>query len=379
MQTNKGDKMNPLTELAALGQSIWYDNIQRTLLENGDLARMIAEDSLTGLTSNPTIFDKAISHSTDYDETLAQLLVDNPDMETIDLYEALAISDIQAAADLMRPVYDRTAARDGYVSLEVSPKLADDTEASIAEGRRLFKAVGRPNLCIKIPATPAGLPAITTLISEGINVNVTLMFSLQHYDDVAEAYISGLEQLDAGGGDLSRVASVASFFVSRVDTAFDKALTDNGTPEALALRGQVGIANAKAAYRRFEEVFGSDRFSALAAKGAGVQRPLWASTGTKNPDYSDVLYVENLIGPDTVNTMPPNTILAFKDHGKAETQLTKNVEDALAVMEQLKALGIDYDGLTRQLQADGVNAFIKSFEALIANLEGKRAKVQTIN
>lgn len=360
--------MNPLNQLAELGQSFWYDNIQRSLLKNGTIERMIDGDSLTGLTSNPTIFHKAISRSNDYDRAIVDLMAQESQRAGLDLYESLAIRDIQSAADLLRPVYDDTDGVDGYASLEVSPGLAHDTEGSITEARRLFKAVDRPNVLIKIPGTKAGLPAITELIGEGINVNVTLMFSLQHYDDVAEAYLTGLEKLDAAGGDLSRVASVASFFVSRIDTIFDEALEANGSPEALSVRGKVGVANAKIAYRHFQEVFGSDRFKELAAKGARVQRPLWASTGTKNPVYSDVLYVEELIGPDTVNTMPPATINAFKDHGRAKVSLTRDVDEALNVLSQVKALGVDYTALTERLQSDGVDAFKASFDLLLEDL-----------
>ena len=369
---------SPLNQAAALGQSIWYDNIQRSLLVNGDMARMIAEDSLTGLTSNPTIFNNAIGKSSDYDADIARLLEQGV-TGTVALYEALAIADIQAAADLLRPVYDRTDGVDGYASLEVSPTLAHDAEGSIAEARRLHAAVNRPNLLIKIPATPAGLPAIAALIGQGISVNVTLMFSLKHYDDVAEAYISGLERLDAAGGDLSKVASVASFFVSRVDTLFDEQLEQIGTPEALALRGKAGVANAKAAYRRFEEVFGGARWAALAAKGARVQRPLWASTGTKNPAYSDVLYVDELIGPHTVNTMPPATMAAFKDHGSAAARLTEGVDQALEVLEQVKAIGVDYERLTEKLQVDGVDAFVKSFDALMSVLAAKSKELAVVS
>ncbi len=368
-------QLNSLNQLAALGQSVWYDNIQRSLLLNGELAKMIAEDSITGLTSNPSIFDNAIAHSSDYDDALAALLRENPQADAESLYESLAIRDIQMAADLMRPIYNRTDGADGYVSLEVSPTLAYNTAESISAGRRLFKAVNRPNLMIKIPATAEGIPAIAALISEGINVNATLMFSLQDYNNVAFAYLDGLENLAANGGDLSKVASVASFFISRVDTIFDKALETIGTEEALNLRGKMGVANAKAAYRRFEEVFGNERFKALKAKGASVQRPLWASTSTKNPAYRDVLYVEELIGPHTVNTMPPKTILAFKDHGVAEARLTQNVEQALSQMKAVEALGISYTELTSTLQTQGVNAFAKAFEALLANLSDKREKV----
>jgi transaldolase len=294
---------NPLHALTALGQSIWYDNIQRSLLVNGELARMIREDYVTGLTSNPTIFEKAIAQSNDYDKVLTSLLQDSPRADAPTLYEALTVQDIQAAADLLRPVYDQTNGADGYASLEVSPLLAHDTEGSINEGRRLFQAVDRPNLMIKIPATPAGLPAIQTLISEGINVNVTLMFSLQHYEDVVDAYLAGLEAW-TGDDDLSKVASVASFFVSRVDTIFDKALEAISTTEAMALQGKIAIANAKVTYQRFESIFNSKRFQKLQERGARPQRVVWASTSTKNPHYSDVLYVEAVIGPGGVNTVP---------------------------------------------------------------------------
>ncbi len=366
---------SPLNKLAELDQSIWYDNIHRSLLKNGELARMIREDSITGLTSNPTIFEKAIAHSTDYDVEIQSFLRQDPDADAISLYEALAISDIRAAADLMRPIYERTGGRDGFVSLEVSPTLAHDTEGSINEARRLFTTVDRPNVMIKIPGTAEGLPAISTLIGEGINVNVTLMFSLQHYDNVVNAYMDGLEKLAAAGGDLSKVASVASFFVSRVDTIFDKALETISRSEALNLRGKIGIANAKATYRRFETVINSQRFQALAAKGARVQRPLWASTSTKNPDYRDVLYVEELLGPDTINTLPPVTLEAFKDHGLAKVRLTKGIDEAVAMLDQLEDLGIDYQDLTEILQTDGVNAFAKSFKDLLKTLEAKRIEV----
>lgn len=366
---------SPLNKLAELGQSIWYDNIHRSLLKNGELARMIREDSITGLTSNPTIFEKAIAHSTDYDAEIQSFLRQNPDADAISLYEALAISDIRAATDLMRPIYERTGRRDGFVSLEVSPTLAHDTEGSVNEARRLFTTVDRPNVMIKIPGTAEGLPAISTLIGEGINVNVTLMFSLQHYDNVVNAYMGGLEKLADAGGDLSKVASVASFFVSRVDTIFDKALETTGRLEALNLRGKIGIANAKATYRRFETVTNSQRFQALAAKGAQVQRPLWASTSTKNPDYRDVLYVEELLGPDTINTLPPVTLEAFKDHGLAKVRLTEGIDEAMAMLDQLEDLGIDYQDLTEILQTDGVNAFAKSFKDLLKTLEAKRTEV----
>ena len=365
---------NPLHDLTALGQSIWYDNIQRSLLVNGELARLISEDHVTGLTSNPTIFEKAIAHSNDYDAALTSLLQESPRADASTLYEALTVQDIQAAADLLRSIYDETNGADGYASLEVSPLLAHDTEGSINEGRRLFRAVDRPNLMIKIPATPAGLPAIKALISEGINVNVTLMFSLQHYEDVVDAYLAGLEAW-TGGGDLSKVASVASFFVSRVDTIFDKALEAISAAEAIALQGKIAIANAKVTYQRFETIINSKRFLKLQEKGARPQRVLWASTSTKNPNYSDVLYVEALIGSDTVNTMPPETLEKFKDHGIAQARLTEKVGEAQAILDQLAALGIDYHDLTEILQSAGVNAFTKSYKDLIKALEAKRTEI----
>ena len=364
-----------LNELAGLGQSIWYDNIHRSLLNNGELARMVRDDSITGLTSNPTIFEKAIAHSHHYDEELNSLIEQNPKAKAITLYEALAVSDIRAAADLMRPVYDQTEGADGFVSLEVAPTLASDTEGSSNEARRLFAAVDRPNLMIKIPATAAGIPAIAALIGAGINVNVTLMFSCQHYDNVVDAYLDGLKTFAASGGDLSQVASVASFFISRVDTMFDKALETVGSPEALNLRGKIGIANAKTVYRRFETITASKRFQTLTAKGARPQRLLWASTGAKNPNYRDVLYVEELLGPNTVNTLPPATLEAFKDHGVAQVRLTEDIDEALTLMDQLNTLGVNYDDLTEILQIDGVNAFAKSFKDLLKTLDTKRAEI----
>ena len=362
----------PLKRLAELGQSIWYDNIDRTLLKNGELARLIQTDCVTGVTSNPTIFEKAIGNSDLYDLEFNALLQKNSKTPAKSLYEALAINDIRMAADLLRPVYDQTDGVDGYVSLEVAPNLAHDTEGSINEARRLFAAVGRPNVMIKIPGTEAGLPAITALISEGINVNVTLMFSVQHYENVVDAYLTGLEKLAANRGDLRMVASVASFFISRVDTMFDKTLETVSNAEALSLRGKIGIANAKAAYQNYEAVTNSKRFKALAKKGARPQRLLWASTGTKNPDYSDVLYIEELLGPNTVNTMPPATLKAFKEHGVAEVRLTQDIDNASEQLKQLDDFGIDYLDLTEILQTDGVNAFAKSFKDLMKTIEAKR-------
>ena len=361
--------MNSLKQLAEQGQSIWLDYIRRDLIRSGELKRLVEEDGLRGVTSNPTIFDKAMSGSTDYDMALRALLADNQHAPVGELYERLAIEDIQMAADVLRTVYDETHGDDGYVSLEVSPHLADDTKRTISEAQRLRNAVDRPNVMIKVPATPAGLPAIEELIAKGININVTLMFSMRHYEAVARAYIKGLERC----GNPAGVASVASFFVSRVDTAVDKALEESGNPEAKALAGKIAVANSKLVYRRFLEIFHGEGFAALRQRGARVQRPLWASTGTKNPAYSDVLYVEHLIGPETVNTMPPETIHAFHDHGKVPGATVKQgLEEAEKLLAQLANFGIDLDAITEKLQKDGVAAFKASFDQLMAGLEKKR-------
>jgi len=360
--------MTKLHELAELGQSIWYDNIRRALIEEGGLQALV-EAGVTGVTSNPSILEKAIAGSSDYDRALAALV--SKSLSEVDLYEALALEDIQRAADILRPVYDRTDGVDGYVSLEVSPTLAHDTAGTVVEARRLFAALDRPNILIKVPATPAGIPAIETLIGEGININVTLMFSLAHYEVVAQAYIAGLEKLAAAGGDLSRVASVASVFVSRADTAVDRALEALGTEEALSLRGQIAIANAKVIYARFHEIFSGERWQALAAQGARVQRPLWASTSTKNPRYPDTLYVEALIGPQTVDTVPPATIEAFLDHGTVALTLEVGLEKARAQLNRLADLGIDLEAIMQQLQDDGVAAFAQAFESLLASVGEK--------
>ncbi|HEV57006.1 MAG TPA: bifunctional transaldolase/phosoglucose isomerase, partial [Phycisphaerales bacterium] len=358
-----------LQQLAALGQSIWYDNIRRALLDSGELQALVAA-GVTGVTSNPSIFQKAIAGSADYDEALGELVTQG--RSEIEIFEALAIEDIRRAADLLWPVYERTAGGDGYVSLEVSPTLAHDTEGTIAEARRLYAALNRPNVMIKVPATPAGIPAIEMLISEGINVNVTLMFSVDHYNAVAEAYLAGLEKLAAAGGDLSSVASVASFFVSRVDTAVDRALEAVGNEELL---GQIAIANAKVAYARFQETFDGPRWKELAAQGARVQRPLWASTGAKNPLYPDTLYVDALIGPNTVNTVPPATLDAFIDHGTPASTLEPGVDEARAQLARLADLGIDLAAITQQLQDDGVAAFADAFRSLLGSIAEKRERL----
>jgi transaldolase/glucose-6-phosphate isomerase len=360
--------MSRLHELNQHGQSMWYDNMRRALLEHGELQRLI-DDGVTGVTSNPTIFEKAIVGSADYDETLRQLAADTSAGE---IYETLALEDIRRTADMLRPIYESTDGADGYVSLEVSPKLARDTEGTIAEARRLYAALERPNVMIKIPATPEGIPAIAQSIGAGININVTLIFSLAQYEAVANAYLEGLETLAAAGGDLSKIASVASFFVSRVDGMVDKELEQRGNTE---LQGQIAIANAKVAYARFKEIFGDDRFQQLADQGARVQRPLWASTGVKNPSYPDTLYVDTLIGPNTVSTSPPPTISAFLDHGTVANTLEQEVVRAHQQIASLRDLGIDLDAITQTLQDKGVDSFAQSFESLMEGIERKRQHI----
>jgi transaldolase len=361
---------NPLVDLGVYGQSVWYDNIRRGLIASGELQRMIAQDNVTGVTSNPSIFEKAIAGSDDYEDSIAGLVAQGASAEEI--YEALAFEDIAATADLLRPVYERTQGDDGYVSIEVSPHLAQDTQGTIAQARRIFAALERPNVMIKVPATPAGLPAITTLIADGINVNVTLIFALERYAQVAEAYLSGLEQRVTRGQSLRDVASVASFFVSRIDTLVDQWLEHHGhaTP---ALLGKAAIASAKLVYQKYQAIFGGDRFADLKVQGARVQRPLWGSTSTKNPAYSDVLYVEELIGPDTVNTIPHHTLEAFRDHGRVSPTLTQDVGAARVVFERLAELGLDMAQVTEKLLQQGVAAFGKSFDSLMASIEDQRS------
>ena len=366
--------MTKLHELASLGQSIWYDNIRRALLDSGELQALI-EAGVTGITSNPSIFEKAIVGSADYDEALGDLVTEGKSAQEI--YEALAVEDIQRAADLLHPVYDRTSGEDGYVSLEVSPNLAHDTEGTIAEARRLHSLLDRPNVMIKVPATAAGIPAIEALIGLAININVTLIFSRDHYDAVARAYIAGLEHLAASGGDLSKVASVASFFISRVDAAVDQSLEELRSPvsNVQSLTGKIAIANAKVAYARFREVFSGERWVHLASRGARVQRPLWASTSAKNPLYPDTLYVDALIGTDTVNTVPPATLTAFMDHGSVALTLESDLEEARDHLAELAGLGISLEAVTQRLQDDGVAAFAQSFASLLSSVEDKRGSL----
>jgi transaldolase/glucose-6-phosphate isomerase len=361
--------MTRLHELNELGQSIWYDNIRRSLLDSGEMAGLI-EQGVVGVTSNPSIFEKAIAGSADYDEAMRKLVGQGKSVEEI--YEELAFADISRTADLLRPVYERTNGRDGYVSLEVSPTLAHDTDATVSEARRLFTTLDRSNVMIKVPATPEGIPAIETLIAEGININVTLIFSQSQYEDVTSAYIRGLERLYESGGDVSKVASVASFFISRVDSAVDRALDERGVNE---LQGKIAIANAKVAYDRFLEIFRGERWEKLANAGARPQRPLWASTSTKNPAYPDTLYIDSLVGADTVNTVPPATLQAVLGHGQVVNALEVGLDQARAELIHLAEIGIDLDAVTRQLLDDGVSAFAQSFETLLASVSEKREKL----
>ncbi|MGD8497277.1 MAG: transaldolase [Chromatiales bacterium] len=365
---------NPLQQLSELGQSIWYDYIRRDLMADGELTRLIEMDDLRGMTSNPTIFDKAISETSLYDQTILETLQSAPNLDATELFYRLAIEDIRLAADAFLAVYDETRGRDGYVSLEVSPRLARDTEATVVEAHSLYERVRRPNLMIKVPATIEGLPAIETLIADGVNVNVTLLFSVQRYQAVLEAYLRGLERRVEAGLPIDRIASVASFFVSRVDTTIDKQLTERGG-DANALLGKSAIANAKLAYGHFQQVTSSERFQRLVSAGAQPQRLLWASTGTKNPAYSDVLYVESLVGPDTVNTLPPATYEAFRDHGRALGALGDGLVEAQALIDSLPQHGVDLDAVTDRLEVDGVQAFADSFQHLIDGLDAKRRQL----
>lgn len=366
---------NSVQRLQELGQSVWFDNIRRGFIESGELQRLI-DLGVSGLTSNPSIFEKAITGSDDYDSALLEFALEGK--SATEIFESLAIEDIQDAADLLHPIYEGTDGADGYASIEVSPHLAHDTEGTVGEARRLHQTLRRPNVMIKVPATPEGIPAIRRLIGDGINVNVTLIFSLDAYAQVREAYIRGLEDLTSAGGDPSRVSSVASFFVSRVDAAVDGRIEEivaNGDTAPEGLMGAAAIANAKLAYRDFNRTFGEDRFAALQSKGARVQRPLWASTSTKNPEYSDVLYVDELIGPNTVNTLPDVTFNAFLEHGNPHDTIDRNLEEAERTMRTLEDAGIGMAQITDKLLADGVRAFADSYDALIANIEDKRSRL----
>jgi transaldolase len=379
MKSNLTDtkQANTLIELQSCGQSVWLDNISKAILDSGELKKLIDEDGLRGVTSNPTIFEKAINGSQDYDSALSRLAQEGRTVDEI--YEALVIDDIQRATDLFKPLFRASRGLDGYVSLEVSPKLANDTQRTLEDARRLWAKVDRENVMIKVPATPAGIPAIEQLISEGINVNVTLMFSLEHYVRVADAYVRGLQALARNGKPLA-VGSVASFFVSRVDSLIDKQLEErlaratnaSEKKKVESLFGKTAIANSRIVYQKFKEIFGRHAFLDLKDKGARVQRPLWASTSTKNPKYRDVLYVEELIGPDTVDTMPPATIDAFRDHGRVRTSLEERLEEANGIFRDLADLGIDLAAATEKLQLDGVKLFADSFDTLMKSLTSKR-------
>ncbi len=370
--------MGALNDLEGFGQAVWLDFVDRKFLEAGGLQKLVDEDGLTGVTSNPSIFEKAMGHGDAYDSTLAEYDKQHAGAATIDRYEHLAIQDIKAAADTLKPVYDKLDAKDGYVSLEVSPYISDDTDATIAESKKLWGMVDRPNLMIKIPGTLAGGPAISSTIASGINVNVTLLFALDAYIRVAEAYAAGLEERVKQGQPIDKIASVASFFVSRIDSSIDKeidARLEKGDAEAEALkavRGKVAIANAKIAYQWYLDFLKSDRWQALAAKGAQPQRLLWASTGVKDPSYPDTLYIDALIGKDTVNTMPPKTMDAFRDHGTAAETITQDVEGAKHTLAEAERLGLDLNGVTGKLVEEGVASFVKAFDDLLGSIAKKQ-------
>jgi transaldolase len=367
---------NPLVRLQQLGQSPWHDNIRRQLLTSGALKKMVEDGDITGLTSNPTIFEQAIGGSTDYDKDLHRLAREGRTADQI--FDALAIDDIKNAADVLAPVFERTGRKDGYVSIEVAPRLANDTPSTVREARRLWSTVNRSNLMVKIPATAAGVPAIEQSIADGLSINVTLIFSLKRYDEVMDAYLRGLIRRLENGQKIDRIASVASFFVSRVDTLVDQLLEERIVAGAekkdllQSLKGKAAIANAKLAYAEFRRKFSTEAFAGLKNHGANLQRPLWASTSTKNPAYPDVFYVEALVGPDTVDTMPPATLVAYKDHGDPQPRLANDLDDARRVMDQLAEVGVSMEAVTKKLEEDGVASFTKSFDSLIAVVEKRR-------
>jgi transaldolase len=368
VSASETQNLTPLRLLSALGQSVWVDNLSRESTRGGHLQRLIDEDSVVGATSNPTIFDKAMSSGEAYDEQLRAL---DADLPTEDVFWTLAEQDIREACDLFHPIWDGGSGRDGYVSLEVDPRLAYDTLATYREAIRLHEVVDRPNLMVKIPATEPGLAAIEDVISKGRSINVTLIFSLRRYEHVAESYIRGLERLVAEGGDPAKVASVASFFVSRIDTEADKRLDQVGGHDHL--KGRLAIANARLAYQRYKAAFSGARWEYLQSKGATPQRVLWASTSVKNPDYSDTMYVEELIGPDTVDTMPEETIRDFQNHGQARPRLESDLEQARVLFDELAAAGVDYEDVTETLEREGVEKFAASFDELMQSLEQKRS------
>ena len=364
--------MNPLLELQNHKQAVWLDYIRRDLIIKGGLHALVERDGLRGVTSNPTIFEKAIEGDTDYDQEISELKARNPNVSAKEVYDALVIEDVRHAADILRPSYEAANRSDGFVSIEPPPQLTRDAASTIREAERLWRTVDRPNLMVKVVGTAEGIASVEALIAEGINVNVTLMFSLRHYEAVAAAYIRGLSRCKHP----EHVASVASFFVSRVDTRVDRALEEIGTSDAKALQGRIAVANAKMAYERFRDIFYGVGFSAQRKRGARVQRPLWASTGTKNPRYSDVLYVEELIGPETVNTMPLATLDAFRDHGRVRGDtVTFGLTEASQSLEALASLGIDLNAIAEGLQLDGISAFASDYDRVLAAIERKRPSV----
>jgi transaldolase len=373
---------NPLLELKTLGQSVWYDNIDRAQLVSGQFKRMLDEDGVVGVTANPTIFEKSISSGHSYDEQISQLIKEGK--TTSDIYEAVVIQDIRIVADLLRPVYDSTEGQDGYVSLEVSPDLAHNTQGTIAEARRFWQLVDRPNLMIKIPATPEGIPAVYETLRSGVNVNITLIFSIEAYRQITDVYQRALEDRNAQGKDIRTLASVASFFVSRVDTLVDKLLdtrikvgSDPTEQQMLkSLQGKAAIANARLVYQDFKKIFSTPRFETLRRAGAHVQRPLWASTSTKNPAYRDILYAEELIGPNTVDTMPLETINNFRDHGRVRSSIEDDLAGAKQTLEELEQLGIYYHQVTQQLLDEGVQKFADSFHQLFVGIESKKNAIK---
>lgn len=372
---------NPLKHLARYGQSVWYDNLNRELVDSGALQRMVAKDNVTGGTSNPSIFEKAVGSGNAYDAQIRELA--GQDKSLTEIYDALTVKDIQLCCDIFRPVYDATKAGDGYSSLEVSPTIAYDTQLTTRDAKRLFAALGRANAMIKIPGTPAGLPAIEECLTEGVNINITLLFGVENYEQVAKAYVRALEKRQQAGRPIDRIASVASFFVSRVDSMVDaqleekiKAASNEAEREALReLLGKAGVANARIAYAKFKEIFSGDRWKALASAGARVQRCLWASTSTKNPAYRDVIYVEELIGKNTINTMPQSTLDAFRDHGVARKSLEENVDEAFAHIHRLRDAGIDFSAATEELQTQGVQLFTDAFTKASHMVKEKREKI----
>ncbi len=367
--------MNPLKKLRDFGQSVYMDEIKRSMMHDGYLQTLIDRDGIRGVTSNPAIFEKSIAQTNEYDSAIAKLA--KKGKTAAEIYEDLVVQDIQDAADLFRPMYDENDSKYGYISLEVAPDLANDAEGTVKEARHLWQRLARPNTFIKVPGTQAGLSAISTLISEGINVNVTLLFGLERYRDVAWAYIEGLEKADAAGKELKSIASVASFFLSRIDVMLDPMFNDlaqKGNAKASELKGKVAIANAKMSYQIYKEVFSSDRWQALAEKGARPQRLLWASTGTKDPSYPDTLYVDSLVGENTVNTIPVATLDAYRDHGNPADRIEDDLEAAKAVLEDVAQLGIDMDDITQALEDEGVEKFITPFKSLMETIEAARAK-----